>query len=781
MAKKSKKKTLSDNAIATSQQKTFPWNRDWLWGLALLVAVIVIYSPVWWAGFVWDDDAYVTDNAAVAKTSGLLEIWTTRAADICPLTMTTFWLEHTLWGLNPLGFHLVNVFIHAVNAIVLWRLLRLLQIPGAWLGAALWATHPVLVESVAWITELKNTQATFFYLLSILFFTRWLKSKASGESGVRDGNYGLTLLFALLAVASKTSTMVLPLILVLCAWWVDGRWQWKRLAVIAPTLSMAVGAGLLSLWTQGIKHAEWVPLSWPQRFVVAGDAIWFYLGKLLFPYPLELVYPRWQIDAGNPLPYLPLLAALILIVVFWLNCKTWGRPWFFTLAYFVTALLPVLGFVEHGFLGYSFVADHFQNLASMGPLALIASSFHRLSERVAGESRKLLYVTASVFLILLAGLSWNRAWAFENGGTLWTDDVAKNPGCWVGYYNLGCYLGKNLQPDKAIENFKTTIQLNPAYTPAHNALAATYLEQGRPNDAISECEKALQIDPEYLDALDNLGLALLAQGRTDEAVEKLRLVVSKIPNNAKVHYDLGIALVKQGQFDRAIAEYQTALQLEPDDLDALTNWGNILVQEGQLEPAIALYKKALEQRPDYAKGFNNLGLVLLREGRIGEAIEQFLKALEIDPSDDVAFCNLGDAYLQKGDSAQAIAQYHKALALNAGNAQAQTSLGNAFLQAGQIDEAIAPYRKALALNPALPGAAINLGVAYFRQGHFEQSATQLKEVVAHFPGSAEAHNNLGLALLGSGATHDAVAEFETALRLKPDYAEAAGNLARARH
>ena len=177
----------------------------------------------------------VTANPCIVGPLGLKEIWTTSAADICPLTLTTFWVEHALWGLAPLPYHLINVFMHGGCAVVLWRVLRSLHLPGAWLGAALWALHPVQVESVAWITELKNTQSGLFYLLTILFFVRGLK-----DANGRRWNYGRVLLFAAMALASKSSTVVLPVILCLCAWWVEGRWHWRNLAKTAPIFLMSI-------------------------------------------------------------------------------------------------------------------------------------------------------------------------------------------------------------------------------------------------------------------------------------------------------------------------------------------------------------------------------------------------------------------------------------------------------------------------------------------------------------------------------------------------------------
>jgi hypothetical protein len=314
----------------------------------------------------------------------LKEIWTTRAADICPLTLTTFWVEHALWGLNPRAYHLVNVLLHAACALLLWQVLRSLRVPGAWLGATLWALHPVMVESVAWVTEMKNTESCLFFLLAILFFVRWLRAK---DLSVRTGggwNYALTLLFAALAMASKSSTVVLPVVLCLCAWWVEGRWHWGNVTRVVPMFLMAIVAGTASIWTQRFfleeigSDPQWAR-TWPERLATAGDAVWFYLGKLLWPHPLITVYPRWQIPAAPWAPSLALLGMFVILFIFWLKRHAWSRACLFAFAYFLVALLPALGLIDNSIFRYSPVFDHLQYLASIGPLALAGAGLVVLS------------------------------------------------------------------------------------------------------------------------------------------------------------------------------------------------------------------------------------------------------------------------------------------------------------------------------------------------------------------------------------------------------------------
>src|SRR5271166_4307635 len=264
MANRSKKNKAAGSGASTKITTTSlgvkgapSWfSRGWLWGPILILSVILTYTPVWKAGFIYDDGLLLTANPCVVGPLGLKEIWTTSAADNSPLLFTTFWLEHALWGLEPLPYHLVTVLLHGACAILLWRVLRSLRVQGAWLGAALWALHPVEVESVAWISEMKNTESGLFFLLSIFFFVSWLRVKERDGSTGGGWNYALSLLFAALAMASKSSTVILPVVLCLCARWMEGRWRWRNLARVVPIVLMSIAASALSIWTQGLALAQ---------------------------------------------------------------------------------------------------------------------------------------------------------------------------------------------------------------------------------------------------------------------------------------------------------------------------------------------------------------------------------------------------------------------------------------------------------------------------------------------------------------------------------------------
>ena len=583
MAKRSKRnKSEGEKIFAGSAhaEANAAWLQgDWLWGLVLIAAVFVAYSPVWWAGYIWDDDLHLTANPCIVGPLGLKEIWTTQAASICPLTLTLFWAEHWLWGLAPMPYHLVNVLFHAANATLLWRVLRELEIPGAWLGAALWALHPVQVESAAWISETKNTQSCLFYLLAILFFLKWLEAQKDRDEDAGDWNYVWTLLFAALAMASKFSMAVLPMVLMLAAWWREGRWRWRHSLRLLPIFAMSVIAGLAALMHHSLKTDPMggidLSRSWLERLATAGDAVWFYLGKLVWPYPLIFIYPRWNIHVDDWVSYLPLVAVIVVAVIFWRGRDSWLRPCFFALAYFLIALSPFLTLIDQSFWRYSFVEDHLQYVAAMGPLSLVAAGLVRWGNSVIPVESQLMRLLAGMLLSVLGIWSWQRAWIYQNQDTLWADTLAKNPNCWAAYNNLGEVLS----------------------------------QKGQIDEAIAEYKKALAINPNLDEVLYNLGIALTQKGQLYEAMTQYQKAIKIEPNFALAHINLGDIFAQKGLLEDAIAQYSMVLEIDPNYAEAYNNLGAILAQKGLPDQAVVQFKKALLLKPDFKGAQRNLELM----------------------------------------------------------------------------------------------------------------------------------------------------------------------------
>lgn len=534
---------------------------------AITVAVVLIaYTPAMHGGFIWDDDFHLTRNPCVVGPLGLKEIWTSTRAVYYPLVLTSFWILQKCVGLNPLPYHVLNVLMHGASAVLLWRVLINLKIDGAWMGALLWAVHPVMVQSVAWITELKNTQSCFFFLWSILFFLK--ADDSPGPMAVaskRTLNFGLSLLFFAMAISSKPSTVMLPLVLALCLWWRRGRLQWRDLAVLAPFFFISVAASGWTIWEQkfhaGAAGVEWSQ-SWPERLAMAGLDIWFYLGKIVWPYPLIFIYPRWKIDIAQAITYVPILLALCSLSLLWWKRNGPLRPVFFAAAYFTISLFPVLGFFNVYFFRFSFVSDHFQYLASIGPIVLIAATGSRVftrSPRRAG---------ATVFAIVVLGLmtiTWRQESMYKDNQTLWNETIRQNPKAWIAYNNLSEPLLAQGDFIAAARQASAAIGLYPNYAPAHNNFGLALQGLRRDGEAIEEFRRAIELDPNLPQARLNLAEYLMGQNDLDGAEREYVQAIDSAPEFADAHYNYAVLLAMRRRIPEAVRECRAACALDPHD------------------------------------------------------------------------------------------------------------------------------------------------------------------------------------------------------------------------
>ncbi len=583
----------------------------WICGLFLIAATLVAYQHAWHAGFIWDDDAHVT-RPELRPLHGLWRIWFEAGAtqQYYPVLYSAFWLEARLWGYAAPGYHLANLVLHGTAAWLLFGVLRRLSVPGALLGASAFALHPVCVESVAWISEQKNTLSAVFYLAAVLAYLRFDQRR-------RAGWYVLATLLFILALLSKTVTATLPAALLVLTWWRKGRISWRQdVAPLAPWLAMGAAAGAVTAWMERTHVGAGggaFSLGFVERFLVAGRALVFYLGKVFWPTDLVFIYPRWTPDARDLWQDIfPLAVVAALAALFWLRRRS--RAPLAVALLFAGTLFPALGFVDVYPFRFSFVADHFDYLAAAIMLAAAAAAVSWAVGKLPKEGRVACSAAAICAIGALASLTWRQSAMYANAGTLWQTTIARNPGCWMAHNNLGLALMADGQTDAAATHYREAIALYPGFAGAHN----------------------------------NLGLALMRMGLTDEAVAEYRDALEINPADSETHNNLGMALRKEGLPDQAVAEYGLALALKPDDLGVNYNLGNALLQMGRVPEAILRYRKALEISPGFAEGHNNLGNALRRMGRTGEALAEYRKALEIDPANAQALRNLA-SLSPKGD------------------------------------------------------------------------------------------------------------------------------------
>jgi len=595
-------------------------NRDKLrqaafWGLLLAVVTLIAYGPAWRAGFIWDDDAYVTDNPLLTAPDGLRRIWFSldSPSQYFPLTYTSFYIERHIWGLNSTGYHLVNILLQSINAILLWRVLTRLAVPGAWLAAAIFALHPVQVESVAWITERKNLLMGFFFLLSI---RQWLLF-LDGTSARTFLNYLLALVFFALSLAAKTTACTLPAALLLILWLKKMPINWRRLAQMLPFVAVGIGMGLVTVWwehyhqgTEG-KLFEMGPV---ERVLLANRAGWFYLGKLIWPANLAFSYPLWTISRQDPWAWLWVAATAALGVVIWMARRWTGRSVETAALFYAATLCPMLGFIMLYTFEYSFVADHYQYLACVGPMALAAAGIE-LGLRRVNWGKFLRPATYGILLVTLGALTWRQSCAYASPETLWEATLDQNPRSWLAHDRLGMLEFISGDLDAALEHDKILLTLGeyqniPAILPhiaeAHSNLAAVLSQKGDEAQALAEYQKALAIDP----------------------------------TQHQAHHNLAVIYAGHGQMERAVAEYRQALVSSRNRAKDLSYLGAALLQKGDLAEAITRLQEAVAINPAVVGGYNNLGIACVRQGKLPEAIADFRKALDVAPNDESARQNL---------------------------------------------------------------------------------------------------------------------------------------------
>jgi len=590
-----------------------------LWALALLGLTLIAYRPVLDAGFVWDDDANVTANLPLRDLAGLRSLWLEPGAttQYYPLVYTSLWLEYQAWQLDPRGYHLDNVLLHALCAILLWRLLGRLRVPGAWLAAAVFALHPVHVESVAWVTERKNVLSGVFYLSAALVYLRWLGGVGGAVEPAPSrsrgwGGWLAAFFLYLAALFSKSPTASLPAALALVIWWQKGRLERSDWLPLLPWVFAAVPIGWLTVSME--KYVgTYLGLAWSpspiERCLLAGRALWFYAGKLAWPVDLAFVYRRWDIDAGQAWQYLYPLAAVAVVLGLFLARHRLGRGPLAAVLFFAGTLAPVLGFLEIYFFRFSFVADHWQYLASIGPIAgVVGGAAGWLRTRGVGVQRAGAAL-AVIWMATLGLLTEQQSRAYHDAETLWRDSLAKNPSSPMVHYNLAVLLEARAESEEAAEHYRWSIQLEPREPAPYNNLALLRAGQGRMAEALEILREALHVDPDYSRARWNLGLVLTRLGHLDQALP---------------HFERALA-TPADRPERVRQLVASHLQL-----------GSILAQHDRPRAALQQYARALELEPDSALARVRSGRLLLRLGEPARAEVQFEAALALDPTNEAA-------------------------------------------------------------------------------------------------------------------------------------------------
>ncbi|HEY4311042.1 MAG TPA: tetratricopeptide repeat protein [Pirellulales bacterium] len=658
----------------------------------LLALVVVAYLPVVRAGFIWDDESYVENNEALHTFDGLRRIWFDKSTErqYYPLVHTTFWIEYHLWGLHPLGYHLINVSLHALSAVLLWRLLVRLRVPGAWLAAALFAVHPVMVESVAWVTERKNVLSLALALLSLHAYLRFAPADDDGRlqtARPRDAWrwYALALVLFLAALLSKTVVASLPAVILVIYWWKRGRITPQDMLPLVPFFALGLGLGLFTVWMEkhhvGARGSEF-DFTVFERILIAGRAAWFYVGKLVWPYPLAFFYPRFAIDDHALWQYIFPLTAVALLITLWWYRERIGRGPLAAVLVFGGVLVPALGFFNVYPFRYSFVADHFQYHASLALFALAGAGAMMAAARLPQQFRAAAPAAGGLLLAVLVMLSFSQARTYRDLETLYHDTIAKNPSGWTAYSNLAVYVEALGRHDEAYENFKKAVELNP--------------------------------DDEKMQA--NMGHILLKLGERDgftpELLEEMmghfRRALEIDPNSVSARRGLGFALVHANRPNEAIEQFSRTLKLRPNDPDSWTGRAAVLGAAGQSAEAERSFRRALELDPNYVEALRGLAILCMQQKRTAEAIQYLEKVVQLRPKHPDAQYELANQYALRKNFQGAANHYAVAVSLRPKFVEGWIRLGAAYGDLNQFDKAIDCFQQALLLDPTSVPAQANL-------------------------------------------------------------------------
>ncbi len=646
-----------------------------LQALLIVLAGFWAFSPAFHGDWLWDDNLYIIANPLMDDPAGLWKTWFQPGIliDYYPITFTVQHIEWALWGMDTLGYHLTNVVLHLLSALLVWRLFDQLGLRLAWWGALIFAIHPVMVESVSWITELKNTLSLPPLLGAMCLWIDYDEKK-------RGRDYILALLLFLVAMLCKTSGTMLPTVFLLYAWWKRGRIGWTDLKVSAPFFLISLLLGIAGIWLEHHHPGPppFVTPDWLSRVDTSQRQIFFFLLLCFFPLHLLPIYPSGLVAAPSFLDLLPWIPLLGFLYLCWINRRAWGRHALLGLGFFLLNLVPILIFILASLSTMIWSMDHLVYLPIIGLIGLVVSGLDALDRRLSPPARLCVNGVAVVITVLLALECHIYAGIFGDAEALWSHAVRGNPDSWMVRTNLGEALGQRNRVQDAVGQFKAAIRMNPIYDNAHYDLAKALGQLGRTSEAIQEYGTLLKINPGYANAYYDLGNLLLQSNRIPEATEQFNLALRVNPQHAPTHYALGNLFLNANKIPEAIDQYEQSLQIAPKHPEVHSALGKALLRVNRLPEALDQCLQAVALDSNDVSSLSNAGVALARMGRFPEASQQFQAVLQIDPNYFEARNNLGSIFLVTGRFPEAVEQYQAALRIKPDSADVKKNLARAL-------------------------------------------------------------------------------------------------------
>lgn len=650
--------------------------RSWLPQVLLIAGLTFwIYWPALRGDFIWDDDWYITTNPLLSSWAGLWKFWFQPGSwvDYYPIQETVLWTQWQLWGKETLGYHLTNVFLHIVSALLVWRLLGKFGLRLAWLGGLMFAIHPAQVESVAWISEMKNT-------LSLPFFLLAMGSWIDYEEHKNRRDYQWALGWFIVGMLCKITMAPFPAVILLYAWWKRGRVGWNDVKAIGPFVLISLVLGMTTIVVGNVYRAN--GLAQPEIFPTGGilyrlDGVGLitsvYFARCFLPVDLLTVYPQWPVDPGAWIEYLPWLVLPGIVYVLWKKRQGWGRHVLLGIGFFLLTLAPFLGFILVSYMSFTWVMDHYLYLPIIGLIGLVVAGLGDLTARLP-RLTAFATVIGALVMALMAWESHAFAGLYVNDETLWGHTLQRNPDVWLAHHDLGCNLIEKGRYAEAIGHLNEVVRLNPGFDDGHYNLGLALDKMGRTSEAQAEYQESIRLNPRQTKPYVNLAAIQKRNGHLDEAERLLRLAQNIDPRDGLVATDLGGILFQTKRVPEAIALYGRAVEFNPDSAQLNYNLGNAELQTGQLAEAVQHLRAAVTLDPSLAQAHENLGSALAQTGSLPEAVEQFAAAVAIDPHYTIARDNLGLALAQTGHLEESIEQFRLVLEDNPNDAKAKSSL-----------------------------------------------------------------------------------------------------------
>lgn len=766
--------------------------------IVLTIITFVAFFPLLGNEFInYDDNLYITDNPHVKAGVTIESIeWaftTGHTGNWHPLTWISLMIDSQIYGLNAWGYHLTNLLLHFANTLFLFFIIRRIT-GGTWQSAfvaALFALHPLHVESVAWAAERKDVLSTLFWMLTMWAYVRYTET-------LKVDIYLLTALFLVLGLMAKPMLVTLPVVMLLLDYWPLGRLQLKRsrsqgmrdrqmgpgtirrkmsfvqlVLEKIPFFVLAIGSSIATFIAQreggSVSSLEVLPIN--LRLANAVVSYVTYIEKLLWPSGLVIFYPHPydKLAALNVAGSALLLIFLTALALWFIRQKPYvAFGWF----WYVGTLIPVIGIVQ---VGAQAMADRYTYVPLIGLFIIAAWGIPEFIGK--WSSRKTIFAFGGVTLLVpLAVTTFSQVRLWHDNILLFRYTLQSTSDNWTAHLQLGIAETARQNYDEAVKQYTEALRLRPYHVDVHYGLGVALAGLGKNEEAVTHYNEALRLRPDYARGHNDLGVALGKLGRLDEAIthysEALRLDSEYIG----AHNNLGIAFGMQGKNQEAVAQFSDALRLDPGFADAHNNLGIILAREGKLTEAVSHYSEALRLKPDHSDAKKNLDLALAAQAQKTESLPPKTAVPSTPPDSATVEFNLGLALYNDRKLDKAVPHFRKALQLKSDYWEASYNLGVIYHNQGKLKDAIEFYSRAVHNNPNYPEGQYNLGVAYHSQGDLGKASARYREAIRLKPTYAQAYNNLGVAYFSQGKYKEAIAQYTKALELKPDYEEARKNL-----